>query len=156
MSAAAQIEFDTLPDKMACLMIPMQSVSLLLPNEAVAEVVRGIRPEKLPDMPEWYLGQAEWRGLKIPVLSYEQLADGSPTRATQSSCLIVINSLKENRKQPFYALLSAQHPRLLRLNKKDLVDGEASTGINKYAVVANGNAAIVPDLELLEEKLTAH
>lgn len=153
---AAQKEYDTLPDKMACLMIPMQSVTLLLPNEAVAEVVRGIRPEKLPDMPEWFLGQAEWRGLKIPVLSYEYLTDGSRTLVTPSSCLIVINSIKENRSTPFYALLSAHHPRLLRLNKKDLSDGEYTTGINKYHVLANGNVAIVPDLDLLEERVHYH
>jgi len=156
MNVPAQTEYDSLPDKIACLMIPMQSVTLMLPNEAVAEVVGDLRPEKLPDMPEWYLGQAEWRGLKIPVLSYENLVDGSYTTPTHSSCLIVLNSLKAQRTFPFYALLSTQHPRLLRANKKDLVEQETTTGINKYHVLINGNVAIIPDLDLLEEKLLHH
>ncbi|MBL4607551.1 MAG: chemotaxis protein CheW [Pseudomonadales bacterium] len=156
MSNVSQISDSRLPDQIACLMIPMDSATLLLPNEAVAEVVSDLRPEKLPDLPEWCLGEVEWRGLHIPVISYEKLSTGADVIPTNDSRLVVINTTKDNPRLPFYALLSQHAPRLVRAFKDELtMEDKEGEGINKHHVIVNVESAIIPDLEMMEEKLLA-
>ncbi len=153
MSNVSQISDNKLPEQIACLMIPMESATLLLPNEAVAEVVSDLRPEKMPDLPDWCLGEVEWRGLRIPVVSYEKLSSGSDVIPTNDSRLVVLNSVNSGSKHPFYALLSQHAPKLIRAFKEELTEESEGEGINKYHVSVNIESAIIPDLELVEKKL---
>ena len=154
MSNVSQISDSKLPEQIACLMIPMESATLLLPNEAVAEVVSDLRPEKMPDLPDWCMGEVEWRGLRIPVVSYEQLSHGNEAIPTKDSRLIVLNSVKNDSKHAFYALLSQSAPRLIRAFKDELTEEAPGEGINKHHVSVNVESAIIPDLEMIEENAT--
>ena len=155
MTNVSQISDRKLPEQIACLLVPMASSMLLLPNETVAEVVSDLRPEVLPDQSEWCLGEAEWRGLKIPVLAFEKLDNNTDALPNNDSRLIIMNSLSGDRNQPFYALLSQHAPKLVRVFKEEIIEDSTSEGIEKYRVTVNGEEAIIPDLEWMEEKLRA-
>jgi len=55
----------------ASLYLPVTGNSLVLPNVSVAEIVDYKTPEPVEDTPEWFLGNIEWRGVTLPVISYE-------------------------------------------------------------------------------------
>ena len=150
-SNAAKTE--KLPDQVACLLIPMHSSSLLLPNEAIAEVVSDLRPELFPDLPDWHMGYVEWRGCNLPVVSYEQLTEQGITQPGASSRLIIINTITGNQQTPYYGLLSESAPRLMRVFEKDLQQDENTRKVDQYQVSANGEQAVIPDLNKIEEML---
>ncbi|MEW8500302.1 MAG: chemotaxis protein CheW, partial [Candidatus Thiodiazotropha taylori] len=55
-------------------LIPLHERQILLPNATVAEVMGYQQPEYAGDeLPEWFLGHLAWRGVMIPVVSYEGL-----------------------------------------------------------------------------------
>ena len=43
-----------------------QHRNLLLPNTAIAEIVRYAALQPVDNAPEWLLGTMRWRGLRIP------------------------------------------------------------------------------------------
>ena len=59
------------PEQIASLLIPMIGKPLLVPNVAVAEIVGWEQPEKAEGSPDWLLGEVEWRGVTLPVVSLE-------------------------------------------------------------------------------------
>ena len=153
MTHFSTVKTEELPDQVACLLIPMHSSSLLLPNEAVAEVVSDLRPELFPDLPDWHMGYVEWRGCNIPVVSYEQLTDQRVNQPCETSRLIIINTITGNQQTPYYGLLSESAPRLMRVFEKDLQQHENTRKIDQYQVSANGEEAVIPDLDKVEKML---
>ncbi|MBV1871096.1 MAG: chemotaxis protein CheW [Gammaproteobacteria bacterium] len=155
MNNVSQMSDSRLPDQIACLLVPMGSSMLLLPNETVAEVVSDLRPDEIPDQPDWSLGEAEWRGLKIPVLAYEKMDGGNEALPNSDSRLVVMNSVKGDKQRPFYALLSQHAPKLVRVFKDEITEESSTDGIKHYHVTVNGEEAIIPNLEWVEEQLRA-
>ena len=58
-------------------LVATQTRNLLLPNTAIAEIVRYTEPQPADDAPDWLLGTMVWRGLRIPVgLIVRHIAQG--------------------------------------------------------------------------------
>ncbi|HCA12321.1 MAG TPA: chemotaxis protein CheW, partial [Marinobacter adhaerens] len=56
---------------LSCVMIPMSGRQLLLPNVSIAEVVDYASADAGANTPEWLVGYLDWRGLQLPVISYD-------------------------------------------------------------------------------------
>ena len=46
-----------------CMLLPLTSLNLLIPNSAVAEIIGYSTPRRLPDSSEWFAGVVLWRGV---------------------------------------------------------------------------------------------
>ena len=57
-------------------LVPVGKHHLLLPNAAVAEVLGFEEPAPENDAPDWLLGRIDWRGWRIPVISWERALEG--------------------------------------------------------------------------------
>lgn len=69
---------------LSCVMIPMSGRQLLLPNVSIAEVVDYASADAGANTPEWLVGYLDWRGLQLPVISYDA-ANGRPSSMKNSS-----------------------------------------------------------------------
>src|SRR5690606_11369984 len=56
---------------LTCLAIPLADRTLLIPNVVVAELIPYRAPQPSAGMPAWFLGQINWRDLRLPLLSFE-------------------------------------------------------------------------------------
>lgn len=142
-----------LTDSIRSVQIPLADSQIVLPNVALAEIVGYRTPEPIADTPGWLLGTVEWRGHRVPVLCYEVLYDGMPARPGRASRLVVCNTISGCRGLPFLALVSADIPRLIRIDtdtlEADDADSESFPGV-LCPVQIYGESAYIPDLDALE------
>ena len=142
------------------LLIPVHGHYLIVPSVAVAEVIPYQRASFAGKGPPWLLGAIGWRGLTIPVVSYEAAKGGSATPPHAESRIAIINTIKGEGSVPFYAMVTAGIPRLYRVSQesiKQCEDHAAETESGDLChVLIDGEAMVVPDLDALEELIAKY
>ncbi len=83
---SGQVQAAAAANEVATLLIPMHGKQWVVPNVTVAEVIPFVEPEA-EEGPSWYLGRFSWRGLSVPVVSFETLNE--EPYISQSSSLVV-------------------------------------------------------------------
>ena len=56
-----------------CMILPLASINLVVPNSAVAEIIGYSEPKKLADCSDWFGGVVLWRGVFVPVVAVEEM-----------------------------------------------------------------------------------
>lgn len=151
MSSVAQTEQSR--ELVTALQLRLADRTLLVPNTAVAELVGQLHPLPAPAAGP-VLGSLEWRGLTLPLLSFERLA-GNPQALPDSKVrLVVLNSLRPVQGQSFYALVIREIPRTLTLDQQLAADAQAQLQPFELAAVRlEGQALRIPDLAAVEQWL---
>lgn len=139
-----------------CLLMPFSGFNVLIPNTAVAEVIGYEEPHMDAVGPAWLKGFVVWRGVKIPVVSFEKLVGHTEGHLAEHARLIIFNALGGSGNLPFIAMTAQGLPRLVALKDANLhhVPGEKMEVTGVYVrLLLDGNAVIVPDLEVIEKML---
>lgn len=140
-------------DTLSCVMIPMNGRQLLLPNVSIAEVVDFSSTEAPANAPEWLAGMLEWRGLNLPVISYDA-ANGGELNATGGNRgrIVVLNTIGDHHDSiPFMALVTQGIPSQARLTEEQVTRLDGETGSADLMLVdVEGETACIPDLGFLE------
>ena len=147
---------DPLPREIRCVLVPVGTLRMLLPNATVAEVITQTRPEPVTDAPAWLLGRIAWRGWRVPLVSFTQLTGTAEGDAELSVRIAVLKALGGNPRLPFIAVLTQGFPRLTTLNAELIIpthDGkELPAGVRAHVLVRD-DVAMIPDLEWIEATL---
>ncbi|PXX93248.1 chemotaxis protein CheW [Marinobacter vulgaris] len=136
-----------------CVMIPMCENQLLLPNVSIAEVVDFASSDPAANTPEWLVGELNWRGLKLPVISYDAANGGKLTvPGGNRGRIVVLNTIGDHHNSvPFMALVTQGIPSQTRLEEDQVRQVDGDTGPADLMVVeVEGETAIIPDLGYLE------
>lgn len=136
------------------LWIPLRQVNMLLPHAVVAEIGNYRVPDGRGDSPDWMLGDINWRGVTIPVISLEALCgEPAPTNLVYSR-LLIMNSVRPGSSVPFYAIVTAGLPRPLPFDNS-LISGAEPCGHEalQCRLAIDGEIAVIPDLEYLQTQL---
>jgi chemosensory pili system protein ChpC len=136
-----------------CVMIPMNGRQLLLPNVSIAEVVDYTSSNAGANTPEWLVGYLDWRGLQIPVISYDAANGGALTVPDDNhGRIVVLNTIGDHHKEiPFMALVTQGIPSQARLNEEQISKRESEPGpADLMLVEIEGESAWIPNLEYLE------
>jgi len=145
--------------ELACILAPLAEESLLLPNVAVAEVLRSQRVRATDGLPPWCVGRIMWRGVIIPLLSFESASagDDSGPRLSAQDGVLVMNRTRDIPEFGFYGILTRGTPRLLRLAADDIEmlaasEADAANPAAELGRVQVGeDTAIIPRLTYLED-----
>ncbi|MEC7376093.1 MAG: chemotaxis protein CheW, partial [Pseudomonadota bacterium] len=82
---------------LSCVMIPMSGRQLLLPNVSIAEVVDYASSDAGTNSPEWLVGYLDWRGLQLPVISYDAANGAALTvPGDNRGRIVVLNTIGEH------------------------------------------------------------
>ncbi|MFK7731348.1 MAG: chemotaxis protein CheW [Pseudomonadales bacterium] len=150
------LQVDELPAELVTFLMPVTKRYLLLPNVTVAEIIHHRAPKQPDDMPTWFLGHLEWRGQKVPMVSFEALNEEPFQADGRRQNIAVLNGITDPEKLPFLAVLTQGAPRLMRLTP-DEITGDSSQdrkGPAELMVVsANGETASIPDLSFMERSV---
>ncbi|EIL99723.1 chemotaxis protein CheW [Rhodanobacter thiooxydans] len=147
---------DPLPREIRCVLVPVGNLRLLLPNATIAEVVTHSTPEPLAGAPAWLLGRIAWRGWRVPLVSFTQLAGTEEGDAELIERVAVLKALGGNPKLPFIAVLTQGFPRLTTLNAELIIpthDGKPLPPGVRAHVLVRDDVAMIPDLEWIEASL---
>ncbi|MBC7182552.1 MAG: chemotaxis protein CheW [Marinobacter sp.] len=138
---------------LSCVMIPMSGRQLLLPNVSIAEVVDYASTDAGANTPEWLVGFLDWRGLQLPVISYDAANGGVLTvPGDNRGRIVVLNTIGDHHKSvPFMALVTQGIPSQARLTEAQVrkLDGEPGPA-DLMQVEVDGDNAWIPNLEFLE------
>lgn len=137
------------------LLLPLQDHQLLLPNAAVAEITE-YRPAEVPDgMPAWCLGKVAWRGLEIPLISYEAFIGEEVPEESSRFRIAVLNTLNKNADTPFIGVVLKGIPRLFTAGSETVVAEAGAAAVEGILarVQAVGEAAMIPDIDALERSV---
>lgn len=144
-------------EQVRSLLVPLRDVDMLLPNVAVAEVSNYQLPREQPDLPEWILGNIEWRGQTIPVVSLEVLCGPKAPTSLVYSRLLIVNSIRPDSPVRFYAIVADGLPRLMQFDSTLGGDAEESSIPELLCrVYINRKCAVVPDLDYIQSLLEQH
>ncbi|XOZ32747.1 chemotaxis protein CheW [Halomonadaceae bacterium KBTZ08] len=141
------------PEQLACVLIPVQDTTLLLPNVSIAEIV-DYEPDPADKDQDWVLGRLQWRGLNLPVLSWEAANGGDPFPPEgRRGRILVLNTITERHDaMPFMAMATRGIPRQAKVNPDDLQkESEAKGEATLMSVVFEGEQCVIPDMAVLEE-----
>ncbi|KEF33053.1 MAG: chemotaxis protein CheW [Gammaproteobacteria bacterium] len=138
---------------LSCVLIPMNGRQLLLPNVSVAEVVDYASSDAEANTPDWLVGYLDWRGLQLPVISYDAAnGDILTVPGDNRGRIVVLNTIGDNHQEtPFMALVTQGIPSQARLTKEQIreLDGENGPA-DLMHVEVDGESAWIPNLEYLE------
>jgi chemosensory pili system protein ChpC len=147
---------DPLPREIRCVLVPVGNLRLLLPNATIAEVITQSTPELVAGAPGWLLGRIAWRGWRVPLVSFTELAGTEEGDAGLSVRVAVLKALGGNPKLPFIAVLTQGFPRLTTLNAELIIpthDGKPLPPGVRAHVLVRDDVAMIPDLEWIETTL---
>jgi len=147
------------PDEIRGVLIPLQQGQLLLPNAAVAEVIDYRQPDPVADAPDWLVGSTNWRQRNLAVVRLESLLGWPVGSEGVRQRIVVCHALNDQAKRPFIGILATAIPRLVRvregmLESQPVSDAEAEGPVHARVLV-DGQAALIPDLMALEQRISA-
>lgn len=151
------ITVDDSTNEIASILIPVAGKDLLIPTVSVAEMIPFQSPQ--PDssihpknQPKWFLGNLYWRGVKLPMFSFEAM-NGDPLAVIKpDSQIVILNSLGTSSKLPFFCFPTQGIPHLSRVVESEISE-TPNTTLNQYDlmhVAIAGSQAIIPDLKSME------
>jgi chemosensory pili system protein ChpC len=137
------------------LFIPADGVNLVLPNAAVAEIIPYHAPERADNAPAWQLGRINWRDQNIPVISFEAASGHeAPEQAGRRARYAILNAITGDKTLRFYAIQTRDIPHLLNLKADGILPDDSHRkprGAVLSHVTIGGQAAVIPDLDVLED-----
>lgn len=143
-------------EMLPCLLIPIQGGRMVLPNVTVAELIPFQKPQVLANTPDWVVGEIEWRGTMITVISYEDFSGLKKGLAGQDLRVAVINSPNgESGKMRFFGMLTQGIPSLIKLEEAAIKENQNTVlqKGQKMAVTLETGHATIPDLDMIEQAI---
>lgn len=138
-------------------LIALDEDTILLPNIAVAEVLSLDRLEKRGDGTSGLVGQVQWNGRSVPVVSFETLNGASHKRATSARGRITLLHSTGSQSLGVIGLLTQGYPHLVTLNREAVQPGEFRETDRPELVVArvriSSREALIPDFDTLETNI---
>ncbi len=139
-------------------LIPLSDRQLLLPNAVVAEVMGYQPPVPVEDVPDWFLGHMVWRGIMIPVVSFEALLGKPAVTPGPRGRIAIMNSLNHHPRYSHFGVVVQAIPSLVRVSADNVSpvatpDDEAAEGVIRQAVELDMSPAYIPDLDGIEQRL---
>jgi chemosensory pili system protein ChpC len=137
--------------------IPLTGMNLVLPNTSIAEVIAYIKPSPAEEeSPDWFLGMVNWRGLTIPIVSFEKANEVKFARKSKSTRIAVLNGISGNDELSFYGVIVQGIPRLATLNE-DSIEEVSSHKMTLPLALAQTKIeeqdVIIPDQKEIEKML---
>ncbi len=133
-----------------CVILTMRKENVILPSANIAEIVSVKDIQIAENKPAWYLGDMQWRGNDVPLLSFEAAAGEDISNVNLNTQAVVLYSVsEEDDAVPFIALVMSGVPHVTNFSRSQIVSDEANPG--NHPMVAQGvriNGARVSVLDL--------
>ena len=136
------------------LLVPLADERLLVPRVCIAEVAAWSKPVPVPGALPWLLGNIEWNGRAVPLLSFEGACNQPMPTVSGRTRIVIFHTVTKRLESGFFGVVTQGFPQLVRVNRgvmepHDETDWPANSPIicqirmiNKYP--------LIPDFETLE------
>ncbi|MGB5642178.1 MAG: chemotaxis protein CheW [Gammaproteobacteria bacterium] len=140
------------------IILTLKNKLVVVPNAAVAEIISVQDVRRVEDSPRWLLGNTRWRGVDIPIVSYEAAAGEDVKKVNLNTQVAVIYSAsdEDDRAYPYFGLAMHGVPHVSTFTREQIkID---TYDPNEHPMVAqvvriNGAAAGILDIPAIEKML---
>lgn len=144
--------------QLKCLLLPLSGMTMLVPSNAVAEVITLDEITRHSQTPDWFLGTTRWRGVDVPLVAFDRLCRVREDLPPAEGRFVVLFGLGDHPR--FYGVRIESLPRNETVDDatlRPLDDGgpAAEKFIQTRGVIDTRECAI-PDLEALERGIASH
>ncbi len=136
------------------LLTPLTSGNILLPNSVVAEILEFTSPEPFKQAPVWLLGELEWRGWQVPIVSFLRLVNKrSQDNVTKKSRILIIKTLGYSTQLNYIGLLIQGLPRIRTVSAETLIEDRLDVKSKSVfsKVTVDEIPALIPEISALTE-----
>ena len=145
------------PEIIKAYVITMQKQAVLLPVDTIAEIIPYEPLQRIDDTPDWFLGLLGWRGVQVPVVSFEMLTVERASFSlvsVASASLAIVRGMTDQQSMPFYALVSQTQPAAHDISAEMLFEtGEETERMESARIRFHNDVLSVPNLDYLEAAL---
>jgi chemosensory pili system protein ChpC len=138
------------------IILTLKNELVVVPNASVAEIISVQDVREVEDSPRWMLGNARWRGVEVPVVSYEAAGGYDAQAVNINTQVAVMYTVSEDGEYPYIGLAMHGVPHVSTFSRDQIrIDEQASSEHPMVAekVRINGAAAGILDLFAIEEML---
>ena len=132
-----------------CMLLPLTSLNLLVPNSAVAEIIGFSTPRPLADCSDWFAGVVLWRGVYVPIVAVEQMCDIATAAVGPRTRIAVIYNPEKDPELPYIGIHMQDIPRAY-LADPDSTESGSSDGLGDYLLTRVDDeelARVIPDFD---------
>ena len=132
-----------------CMLLPLNSLNLVVPNSAVAEIIGYSTPRQLSDCSAWFTGVVLWRGVYIPVVAVEQMCNVSNAQTGPRARIAIIYNPERDPDLPYLGIQMQDIPRAY-LAEADSIEAGSDEGMSEYLLARVDDeqlARVIPNLD---------
>ena len=138
------------------IILTLKNELVVVPNASVAEIISVQDVREVENSPRWMLGKARWRGVDVPVVSYEAAGGDDAQAVNINTQVAVMYSVSEDSEHPYIGLAMHGVPHVSTFSRDQIrTDEQVSSDHPMVAqkVRINGAAAGILDLFAIDEML---
>jgi chemosensory pili system protein ChpC len=144
-------------EKIKCILLTLRTENVVVPNAAVAEIVSLREIKKVSDAPQWFLGKIQWRGVDIPLVSFEAAAEGAGV-AMSANQAAVIHLISDDGKStyPYVGLSISGVPHISEFSREQIspdVQVRKAHPMVAQRIRINGAAASILDIDSISSMI---
>ena len=132
-----------------CMLLPLTSLNLLIPNSAVAEIIGYSTPRPLSDTSDWFPGVVLWRGVYVPVVAVEQMCNLGIAQVGPRARIAIVYNPEKDPDLPYIGIHMQDIPRAY-LAEADSIESGSDQGLSQYLVTRVDDeqfARVIPDVD---------
>jgi chemosensory pili system protein ChpC len=145
------------PEQLQVYLLTMQKQGVILPADSIAEIITYEPLQRIEETPDWFLGLLGWRGVQVPVVSFEILTTERASFSlvsVSSASLVIMRGTSDQNSLRFYALVSQTEPRHYEVTPEMLFEtGEGVERTEVSRVRLHNDVLSVPNLDYIEASL---
>lgn len=135
-----------------CLLLPIQNRTLMVPYNAVVEVISLQDPQKIFSSSNWILGDYIWRGLSIPLISLESINQIQETAKISESVNIAILNRVSEQSPDFMGIVLQALPKMEYFMKSDITwVSQCKEPFLVMEILAKNKTAFILNISWIEE-----
>lgn len=144
-------------DVMVVLAANIHGSQILLPGASIAEIIDFQTTDtSSDDAPTWFLGNLNWRGLEVPLVSLEGMNHNAFFTQARSLKIIIMHAFTARDQMLYWGFVAMETPRMLRIDAQRLQaevgDGDLNAVTAMWANL-DGETVMLPDLARIEQEI---
>ncbi len=139
-----------------CVILTLRSENVMIPNAAVAEIISARDTSRVENVPDWYVGKMPWRGVDVPLVSFEAVVGREAKGLNLNTQIAVLYAASKDVKYPYVGLVISGVPHVSSFSKNQIItDPESLLDAESHPMVAqktriNGAAVSILDIDAIE------
>jgi chemosensory pili system protein ChpC len=139
------------PMAVRCMLLPLSSINLLVPNSTVAEIVSYSSPRPLAGSSAWFPGVVLWRGVYVPVVKVEEMCAIDTTPVSTRSRFAMLYNPDKDENLPYLGIQIQDIPRAY-LAEIEKMESGSDDDLSRYLlsrVDEDQHSRFIPNLETI-------